>query len=83
MTGMRAQRGSKFGQIRLLTAELAALEHPKKTHKLIMGKMVLPLFLSYFDQILFIIAINDDIHKSFDDFKIRPDPIRDDRISCS
>ena len=31
MTCIRAQRSSKFGQIRLLTAELAALEHLKKS----------------------------------------------------
>ena len=30
MTCMRARRSSKFGQIRLLTAELAALERLKK-----------------------------------------------------
>ena len=30
MTCMRAHRSSKFGQIRLLTAELAALERPGK-----------------------------------------------------
>ena len=28
-------------------------------------------------QILFILAGNDDIHKSLDEFEIRPDPIRD------
>ena len=34
-------------QIRLLTAELAALERLKKPHRLIIGKLVLPRFLSY------------------------------------
>ena len=48
MTGMRGRRSSKFGQFRLLAAELAALERLKKNiHRLIMGKVVLPLFLSY------------------------------------
>ena len=47
MICMRTRRSSKFGQIRLLTAELAALECLKNPHRLIMGKMVLPLFLSY------------------------------------
>ena len=48
MTCMRACRSSKFGQIRLLTAELAALACLKKNpHRPMMGKMVLPLFLSY------------------------------------
>ena len=35
------------------------------------------------DQILFILAGNDDIHKSLDEFVIRSDPIRDHRLSCS
>ena len=47
MTYMRAQRSSKFGQIRQLTAELAVLERQKNPHILIMGKMVVPLFISY------------------------------------
>ena len=45
MTCMRAQK--KFGQVGLLTAELAALERLKNPHRLIMGKMVLPFFLSH------------------------------------
>ena len=35
------------------------------------------------DQILFILAGNDDIHKSLDEFEIRPDWITDRRVSCS
>ena len=35
------------------------------------------------DQIVFILAGNDDIHKSLDEFEIRRDPIRDHRVSCS
>ena len=38
MTCMRARRSSKFGQIRLLTAELAALELLKKSTKAYNGK---------------------------------------------
>ena len=38
MTCMRARRSSKFGQIRQLTLELAALERPKDSQILIMGK---------------------------------------------
>ena len=34
---------------------------------------MLPLFLDCFDQILFILAGYDDIHKSLDVFEIRPD----------
>ena len=47
MTCMRARMSLNFCQIRLLTAELAALECLKKPHRLIMGKLVLPHFLSY------------------------------------
>ena len=39
----------------------------------IMGKTALPLFLGCFDRILFILVGNDDIHKSLDEFEIRPD----------
>ena len=35
------------------------------------------------DQILFILAGNDDIHKSLVEFEIRPDSIRHHRVSCS
>ena len=38
---------------------------------------MLPLFSAILDQILFILAGNDGIHKSLDEFEIRPDPIRD------
>ena len=49
MTCMRAWRISKFGQIRLLTWELAALERLKKNpDRLIMGKTLLPHFLGCF-----------------------------------
>ena len=36
---------------------------------------MLPLFSAVLDQILFILAGNDDIHKSLDEFEIRPDLI--------
>ena len=44
---------------------------------------MLPLFSAILDQILFILAGNDDIHKSLDEFEIQPDLIRDHRVSCS
>ena len=40
-------------------------------------------FSTILDQILFILAGNDGIHKSLDVFEIQPDPIRDHRVSCS
>ena len=35
-----------------------------------------------FDQIHFILAGNDDIHKSLNEFKIRRDPTKDYRVGC-
>ena len=35
-----------------------------------MGKMCCHFFSAILDQILFILAGNDDIHKSFDEFEI-------------
>ena len=34
------------------------------------------------DGTFFILTGNDDIHKSLDEFKFRPDPTMDHRISC-
>ena len=53
MTCMRARRSSKFGQIRLQAAELAALERLKNPHRLIKGKIVCHFFSAILDQILF------------------------------
>ena len=51
------------------------------SHKLIMGSH--HIFSSVFDRFFFILAGNDDKHKSLDDFEIRPDPSADYRVSCS
>ena len=40
------------------------------------------VFSAVFDRILFILAGNDDIHKSLDEFEIRPDPTTDYGVSC-
>ena len=40
------------------------------------------VFSTVFDRILFILAGNDDIHKSLHEFEIRPDPTTDNRVSC-
>ena len=62
--------------------KLSALERLKYPHRLIMGKTALPLFLAVFDQILSILAGNDDILKSMDAFEIWPDLTTDYRASC-
>ena len=38
-----------------------------------MGKRMSPLFSAVLDRILFILAGNDNIHKSLDEFEIQPD----------
>ena len=39
-------------------------------------------FSAILDQILLILAGNDDIHKSLDEFELRPDSIRDHRVAA-
>ena len=56
---------SKFGQIRSGTTELAALEHLKNR--------CCHFFSAVLDRIQFILAGNDDIHESLDEFEIWPD----------
>ena len=58
---------SKFGEIRPWTMELAALERLKKIHHH-------HIFSAIFHLILFILAGNEDMHKSLDEFEIQPDP---------
>ena len=78
MTCIRARRSSKFGQIRPPTTELAALERLINPHRLISCHF----FSAVLDPILFILAGNDDIHRSLEEFEIRPDPTTDHRVSC-
>ena len=61
MTYMRARTSSNFGQIRLLV--------PMATDRVIMEKTVLPLFLSCLSSDPFILAGNDDMHESSDEFE--------------
>ena len=68
---------SKFGKIRLWTTELAALELLKKSHRLIMGKMISSHFLCYFSSDHFHTCRQpgkEDMHKSLNEFEIWPDP---------
>ena len=71
-------------EIRPPTVELAALERLKNPNRFIMGKTMLPFFLScslsdpfhtcrYLHT--YILAVNDDIYKSSDEFEIQ-------RVSC-
>ena len=75
---MGALKSVKFGKIRPRTIELAAFERlKKKSPYTFNGKNgVVTFFSAVFDRILFILGGNDVIHKSLDEFEIRPDPTR-------
>ena len=52
------------------------------SHRVTMGKTTSSSFLECFDQILFILAGNDDMHESLDEFEIWPDSTTDYGVSC-
>ena len=70
MTCMRAGMSLNFSLIGPPTAELATLERLKHSHRLIMGKGCLHFFSAVLDRILCILAGNDNIHESLDEFEI-------------
>ena len=51
------------------------------SHIVIMGKTASSRFLSVFDRILFILAGNDDMNESLDEFEIWPDSTSDLGVS--
>ena len=65
---------SKFGQMRPLVS-LA-------TDRVTDGNTASSRFLERFDRIHFILAGNDDIHKSLNEFEIRRDPTMDYGVGC-
>ena len=65
---------SKFGQIVPLVS--------MATDRVTVGKMGHLVFSNVFDRIHFILAGNDDIHKSLNEFKIRRDPTMDYGVGC-
>ena len=74
MTYMRAWMSLKFGQIRLLVS--MAID------RVIMEKWCCHFFSAVFYPIVFILAGNDDMHESSEEFEIRPDPTTDCGVSC-
>ena len=74
MTYMRAWMSLEFGQIRLLVS--------MATDRVIMEKRCCHFFSAVFYPILFILAGNDDMRESSEEFEIRPDPTTDYRVSC-
>ena len=74
MTYIRACMSSKFGRIQPRTTELATFERRRKLRH--------HIFSAVFDRILFILAGIEDMHKSLDEFELRPDPTTDYGVSC-
>ena len=71
-TCIKSRKSSNFGQIGLLTTQLAALERLKKSHKLIMGKWCLHASSFIFYHIIIKVAGNQDRHKSSVEFVFGP-----------
>ena len=71
-TCIKSRTSSNFGQIGPLTMELAALEHLKISHRLIMGKWCLNASSFIFDRIIIKVAGNQDGHKSSVKFDFGP-----------
>ena len=74
MTYMRAWMSLKFGQISLLVS--------MATDRVMMEKWCCHFFSAVFYPILFILAGNDDMHESSEEFEIRPVPTTDCGVSC-
>ena len=83
MTCMRARASSNFGLIEPPTANIAALERLKKIPIGLWEKRCLLIFSAVLYWILIMLAGNDNIHESLDEFEIQSNLIRDHRVSCS
>ena len=79
---MKSQTSLTFGQIGPLTMELAALEHLKISHRLIMGKWCLQASSFIFDWLFVKHAGNQDSHKTSDEFKFRLDQLSHFGVMC-
>ena len=65
---------SKFSQMRPLVS--------MATDRVTVGKRWYHIFSKVFDRIHFILAGNDDIHKSLNEFEIWRDPTMDCGVGC-
>ena len=75
--GGKASVGFDLDLIRTLVSMATDSSHRFKT-----GKTASSRFLECFDWILFILAANDDMHESLDEFEIWPDSTTDFGVSC-
>ena len=64
----------KFGQIQPLVSMV--------TDSVMMKKRCLHFFSAVFHLFLFILASNDDVHESLDEFEFQPDWTTDCGVSC-
>ena len=53
-----------------------------RSHRVIMGKQSHHVLSNVFDRILFILAGNDNMHESLDEFEIRLGSTTDYGVSC-
>ena len=74
MIYMRALMSLKFGQIKPLVSMV--------TDRVVMEKTVSPLFSAVFHPFLFILAGDDDMHGSLNEFEFRPDWTTGCGVSC-
>ena len=77
-TTIKALLTSNFDQIRLLAAEVAAIERLEKQWE----KCCDHSSAFIFEWTFFILAGNKDIYKSLDDFKFLPNSTTDYRVEC-
>ena len=74
MTYMRAWMSLKFGKIRQLVS--------MATDMVLMEKRCCHFFSVVLYRILFVLAGNDDMHESWEEFEIRPDLTTDCGVGC-
>ena len=75
--GGKASVGFYPDQIRTLVSMAT-----DSSHRIIIGKTTSSRFLECFDRIISILAGNDDMHESLDEFEIWPDSTTDYGVSC-
>ena len=81
-TSITSRTSSKFGQIGPRTAELAALERLEKSPWTYNGRNLVNILAPSFESIILILAGNEDMHESLDEFKFRPDTDTNTRVIC-
>ena len=74
ITYMKAWMSLKFSQIQTLVSMV--------TDRVMMEKQCLHFYSAVFHAFLFILAGNDDIHESSEEFEFRPDWTNDCGVSC-